>query len=60
MNYKEIKTSPEMDKSCKENLKLRGDAISLYALKLIEELEIKLNKNIVKQIKSLKEKKGGR
>ena len=39
MDYREIKTSPEMDESLKQNLKLRGDNISLYALKRIEELE---------------------
>ena len=34
-----IKTNSKMNKSVKELLKLRGDNISLYALKRIEELE---------------------
>lgn len=39
MDYKQIQLSPEMNKSAKENLLLRGDSISLYAVKYIEELE---------------------
>lgn len=45
IDYTEIKTSLEMTESLKETLLLNGDNISLYALKLIEELEDKTNES---------------
>lgn len=40
MEYdQEIILSPEMNESCLENLRLRGDNVSLYAIKWIEELQ---------------------
>ena len=44
MNYNDIKTNEKMNENVKEMLKLRGDNISLYAAKRIEELECKTNK----------------
>lgn len=38
-NTKSIQLSSEMNSSCIEALKLRGDNVSLYAVKLIEELQ---------------------
>ena len=39
MDYKNIKTTPEMNKSIKELLALSKDPSILYTLKRIEELE---------------------
>lgn len=39
MDYKTINTTDKMNKSIKEMLRMKGDNISLYALKRIEELE---------------------
>ena len=39
MNYKNIKTSKQMNLSVKEQLLFRGDHLSKYAVKIIEELE---------------------
>ena len=39
MNYKNIELNKDSTKSLKETLKLRGDNMSLYALKLIESFE---------------------
>ena len=39
MNYKNIQLSKDTTNSLKEVLKLRGDKMSLYALKLIESFE---------------------
>jgi len=38
-DYKNIELSTEMTTTTMEMLKLRGDNVSLYALKLIEELQ---------------------
>lgn len=39
MNYKNIKTSKQMNESVKEQLLFRDDHLSKYAVKRIEELE---------------------
>lgn len=44
MNYKEIKTYPEMDKNIVEYLAMTGVGMSLYAAKRIEELEAQILK----------------
>jgi len=41
---KMIKTNPKMNEVVKETLKMRGDNMSLYALKRIEELEEQVNR----------------
>ena len=44
MNYKDINTTDKMNKNIKVMLLLKGDNISLYALKRIEELEDLIHK----------------
>lgn len=39
ITWEEVTTYPEMNKKIKEFLELKGDAVSLYALKRIDELE---------------------
>ena len=39
MTEEEIELNPKMNTNCLEILKLRGDAVSLYAVKWIQELQ---------------------
>lgn len=53
MDYKNITTTEKLNETVKDTLKMRGDNMSLYALKRIEELEKQCNMHVVSQQREL-------